>query len=261
MENKNKIGEKEVGQMQLLERAMTIAKVLASEANDSSLSISELSTKCDLPLSSLHRILKAMIHQGMIEQDEQTKHYRLGTIWMELGLQVYDTMDYISKIRPELERLARDVEESVYLSKPAGLDTIIIERIDSAANPIRIYDQLGIRIPLHIGAANKAILASMSAAQSKEILEQLVTQDEIPELEEQLRQVRQQGYAISHGERTAGTSSIAVSVLDGFGEIIGAVSIGFVSFNVSPEHIQTLIERLVNTGKRVSLKLGYRGKD
>lgn len=160
--------------MQLIERAMTIAKVLAAEANNSGLSISELTTKCDLPLSTLHRILKAMIQQGMIEQDEQTKHYYLGTIWMELGLQVYDTMDYISKIRPELERLARRVEESVYLSKPAGLDTIIIERIDSAANPIRIYDQLGIRIPMHIGAANKAILAAMSSAQSKEIIVQLV---------------------------------------------------------------------------------------
>lgn len=85
-------------------------------------------------------------------------------------------------------------------------------------------------------------------------------QDEIAEIEEQLRQIRQQGYAISHGERSAGTSSIAVSVIDGFGEVIGAVSIGFVNFNVSQDHINTLIERLVDTGKRVSMKLGYRGK-
>ncbi|MFJ8512996.1 IclR family transcriptional regulator [Lysinibacillus xylanilyticus] len=246
--------------MQLLERAMTIAKVLASEASENSLSISELSAKCNLPLSTLHRILKAMIKEGMIEQDDQTKQYRLGTIWMELGLQVYDTMDYISKIRPELERLAREVEESVYLSKPAGLDTIIIERIDSAANPIRIYDQLGIRIPMHIGAANKAILATMPVSQAKEIIEQLIPHEEIAELEAQLEQIRLQGFAISHGERTAGTSSIAVSILNGFNEIVGAVSIGFVSFNVSAEHINTLTERLVETGKRVSMKLGYRGK-
>ncbi|AHN20872.1 IclR family transcriptional regulator [Lysinibacillus varians] len=246
--------------MQLLERAMTIAKVLASEASEGSLSISELSTKCDLPLSTLHRILKAMIAQGMIEQDTQTKHYRLGTIWMELGLQVYDTMDYISKIRPELERLAREVEESVYLSKPAGLDTIIIERIDSAANPIRIYDQLGIRIPMHIGAANKALLASLPTVEAKEIMQQLVPIDEIADLEAQLEQIRLQGFAISHGERTAGTSSVAVAVFNGFGEIIGAVSIGFVSFNVSEEHINFLTQRLVETGKRVSTKLGYRGK-
>ena len=246
--------------MQLLERAMTIAKVLASEATEGSLSISELSTKCDLPLSTLHRILKAMIAQGMIEQDEQTKHYRLGTIWMELGLQVYDTMDYISKIRPELERLAREVEESVYLSKPAGLDTIIIERIDSVTNPIRIYDQLGIRIPMHIGAANKALLASIPKDQAKDIMNQLVPMEEMADLEAQLEQIRLQGYAISHGERTAGTSSVAVAVFNGFGDSIGAVSIGFVSFNVSDEHIQFLTQRLVETGKRVSTKLGYRGR-
>ncbi|WP_286926182.1 MULTISPECIES: IclR family transcriptional regulator [Lysinibacillus] len=246
--------------MQLLERAMTIAKVLATETSENSLSISELSAKCDLPLSTLHRILKAMIKQGMIEQDEQTKQYRLGTVWMELGLQVYDTMDYISKIRPELERLARKVEESVYLSKPAGLDTIIIERIDSAANPIRIYDQLGIRIPMHIGAANKAILAAMPVDQANEIMEQLMPHEEIAEFEAQLAIIRQQGFAISHGERTAGTSSIAVSILNGFGEVVGAVSIGFVSFNVSPEHIQNLTDSLVETGRRVSAKLGYRGK-
>ncbi|MFJ6207796.1 IclR family transcriptional regulator [Lysinibacillus sp. NPDC092081] len=245
--------------MQLLERAMTIAKVLAS-ASENSLSISELSAKCNLPLSTLHRILKAMIKEGMIEQDDQTKQYRLGTIWMELGLQVYDTMDYISKIRPELERLAREVEESVYLSKPAGLDTIIIERIDSAANPIRIYDQLGIRIPMHIGAANKAILATMPFSQAEEIIEQLIPHKEVAELEAQLEQIRLQGFAISHGERTAGTSSIAVSILNGFNEVVGAVSIGFVSFNVSEEHIITLTERLMETGKRVSMKLGYRGK-
>ncbi|QGG50359.1 IclR family transcriptional regulator [Lysinibacillus pakistanensis] len=246
--------------MQLLERAMTIAKVLATETSENSLSISELSAKCDLPLSTLHRILKAMIKQGMIEQDEQTKQYRLGTIWMELGLQVYDTMDYISKIRPELERLARKVEESVYLSKPAGLDTIIIERIDSAANPIRIYDQLGIRIPMHIGAANKAILAAVPVDQANEIMEQLMPHEEIAEFKAQLAIIRQQGFAISHGERTAGTSSIAVSILNGFGEVVGAVSIGFVSFNVSPEHIQNLTDSLVETGRRVSAKLGYRGK-
>ncbi|MGE7997227.1 IclR family transcriptional regulator [Lysinibacillus sp. NPDC093190] len=245
--------------MQLLERAMTIAKVLAS-ASENSLSISELSATCNLPLSTLHRILKAMIKEGMIEQDDQTKQYRLGTIWMELGLQVYDTMDYISKIRPELERLAREVEESVYLSKPAGLDTIIIERIDSAANPIRIYDQLGIRIPMHIGAANKAILATIPFSQAREIIKQLISHEEIAELEAQLEQIRLQGFAISHGERTAGTSSIAVSILNGFNEVVGAVSIGFVSFNVSAERINTLTERLVETGKRVSMKFGYRGK-
>ena len=88
-----------------------------------------------------------MIKQGMVHQDEQTKLYSPGTVWLEYGLKLYDTMDYISNIRPELERLVREVDESVYLSKPLGIEALIIERIDSEKNPIRIYDQLGIQNP------------------------------------------------------------------------------------------------------------------
>ncbi|CAM5395199.1 IclR family transcriptional regulator OS=Lysinibacillus sphaericus OX=1421 GN=LS41612_18050 PE=4 SV=1 [Lysinibacillus sphaericus] len=113
---------------------------------------------------------------------------------------------------------------------------------------------------MHIGAANKALLASLPTVEAKEIMQQLVPIDEMADLEAQLEQIRLQGFAISHGERTAGTSSVAVAVFNGFGEIIGAVSIGFVSFNVSEEHINFLTQRLVETGKRVSTKLGYRGK-
>lgn len=245
--------------MQLLERAMTITKILASKANDAGMSISELSTKCNLPLSTLHRILQAMIKQGMVVQDSQTKHYHLGTIWMEIGLQVYDSMDYISKIRVELEQLARLVGESVYLNKPADLDTIIIERIDNPTNPIRIYDQLGIRVPMHIGAANKAILAALPPQRAKEILQQLVSKEEMERIETQLEQIKAQGFAISHGERTAGTSAIAVAIFNGFGDIVGAISIGFVSFNVSTERIEQLTQQLIATGRQVSMKLGYRG--
>ncbi|KYG89164.1 IclR family transcriptional regulator [[Bacillus] sp. KCTC 13219] len=245
--------------MQLLERAMTIINVLVASTDYKGLSISELSTKCNLPLSTLHRILQAMIKQGMIEQDEQTKQYRIGTIWMEIGLQVYDTMDYISKIRPELERLSKDVDESVYLSKIAGLDTIIIERIDNISNPIRIYDQLGIRIPLHIGAANKAILAAMPIKQATDILTELVPFEQIEQIKEQLVLIRMQGFAVSHGERTEGTSSIAAVINNGLGEIVGAVSIGFVSFNMSEEYIAILANKITDTARRISVKLGYRG--
>ena len=147
--------------MQSIDRAMTVAKTLAAHTAENGVSISDLSKHCELPLSTMHRLLKAMIKQGMVEQDERTKCYRLGTIWLEYGLQVYDSMDYVTKIRPELERLGHEVDESVYLSRPAGLEAIIIERIDSEKNTIRIYDQLGLRIPMHIGAANKAMLANM----------------------------------------------------------------------------------------------------
>lgn len=244
--------------VQTIDRTMLIANLLAAQTVDTGLSISELSEKLHLPLSTLHRILKAMIKQRMVEQDPKTKLYRLGTIWLEYGLQVYDSMDYVNTVRVELDQLSREVEESVYLSKPAELDAIIIERIDNEKNQIRIYDQLGIRIPLHIGAANKAMLAAFPKEKTRAILKRLIQEQEIPELEKKLEDIRKQGYAESHGERTEGTSSIAVSIVNGFGEVVGAVSIGYASFHMTEERLSHMRERLLETGARISKKLGHR---
>ncbi|WP_391207888.1 IclR family transcriptional regulator [Psychrobacillus sp. L4] len=241
--------------MQSIIRAMTVAKVLAAHATEKGVTISDLSKLCELPLSTMHRLLQAMMKQGMVEQDEQLKTYKLGVIWLEYGLQVYDSIDYISKIRPEIEQLSKEVEESVYLSKPLGTEAIIVERIDSPNNPIRIYDQMGLRIPMNIGAANKSMLAAMPAAKAESILSQLVSEDQMTEMKKTFDQIKKQGYATSHSERTEGTSSVAVSIKDSFGQVIGAISIGVVSFNLTDERLEFLAKKAIETGNRISQKL------
>ncbi|MFS0646333.1 IclR family transcriptional regulator [Siminovitchia sp. 179-K 8D1 HS] len=244
--------------MQSIDRAMKIIKVLVSKSQDG-LSISELSRECDLPVSSMHRMLKAMIKHGLVQQDEESKRYGLGNIWLEYGLQMYDRMDYISKIRPELENLMKKVEESVYLSEPIGHEALVIERIDCETNPIRVYDQLGSRIPMHIGAANKVMLAFMPDHQSESIIHALLPEKERKGFSEELKKIKQRGYSVSHGERTEGTSSVAAPILNHFGEVHGAVSIGFVSFHLSEERLDFLIKNVVAAGHEISKKLGYRG--
>jgi DNA-binding IclR family transcriptional regulator len=133
---------------------MNVIKVLVSNSSENWLSITELSQECDLPVSSMHRLLKAMSKHGLIQQDGQSKQYGLGNIWLEYGLRMYDKMDYISQIRPELERLMNKVEESVYLSQPIGMESLVIERIDSEKAK-RFMISL-VHVPMHIGAANKS---------------------------------------------------------------------------------------------------------
>ncbi|MGE7762400.1 IclR family transcriptional regulator [Peribacillus sp. NPDC097895] len=245
--------------MQSIDRAMNVIKVLVSNSSENRLSITELSQECDLPVSSMHRLLKAMSKHGLIQQDEQSKQYGLGNIWLEYGLRMYDKMDYISQIRPELERLMNIVEESVYLSQPIELESLIIERIDSEKNQIRVYDQLGSRVPMHLGAANKVMLAFMPYNQAEKIIDALLPKQERPDFWKTLQETKMKGFGISHSERTEGTSSVAVPILNHFGEVHGAVSIGFVSFNLTEDRLDFLIKNVMETGNRVSTKLGYSG--
>ncbi|WP_223636666.1 IclR family transcriptional regulator [Planococcus sp. 4-30] len=243
--------------MQSIDRAMGVVKLLVSRSTEDGLSITELSVECGLPVSSMHRLLKAMAAHGMIQQDDKTKRYDLGNIWLEYGLHMYDTMDYISTIRPELVNLMDQTGESVYLSQPMGVEALITERIDNENHAIRVYDKLGSRIPMHIGAANKSMLAYMPNGEAKKIINVHISKEQQPTFYELLQQIKDQGYAISHSERTEGTSSVGAPILNRFGKVQGAISVGVVSYNLTDERLAFLIQHVTETSQRISAKLGY----
>ncbi|WP_026573594.1 IclR family transcriptional regulator [Bacillus sp. UNC438CL73TsuS30] len=244
--------------MQTIDRAMQVAAVLAGTETKKWFSITDLSKECELPVSTMHRILQSMKKHGLIQQDPALKLYSLGTKWLEYGLQMYDTFDFVGQIRPEMEKLMLEVEESVYFSKPIGLESLIVERIDCQHNPIRIYDQLGIRIPLNVGAANKAMLANMPRSEAAKIVDALVPKEEQETFIGVLNEVHAKGFGESHGEKTPGTSSVAAPVFNQLNELMGAISIGYVSFNISEERQTFLKEKVVEYGIRISSKLGYK---
>ncbi|TCP29622.1 IclR family transcriptional regulator [Scopulibacillus darangshiensis] len=244
--------------MQSIDRAMQTIEVLASNDIKKWFSITELSKACDLPVSTMHRLLASMKKHGLIQQDPELKLYSLGNTWLEYGLQLYDSLDFVSLIRPEMEKLMIEVEESIYFSKPFGLESLVVERIDCLTNPIRINDQLGIRIPMNIGAANKVMLAHMPQDEAVKIVNALLTGEEKDAFVDLLNSTKQKGYGISHGEKTQGTSSVAAPVFNQLRELIGAISIGYVNFNITEERQNLLIEKAVAFGMRISSKLGYK---
>ena len=244
--------------MQTIDRAMQVIKVLNESDIKRWYSITDLSKVCDLPVSTMHRLLQSMIKHGLVQQDPDLKLYSMGNTWLEYGLKMYDTFDFVGLIRPEMEKLMHEVEESVYFSKPIGLEALLMERIDCPHNPIRIYDQLGLRIPMNIGAANKVMLANMPKDEALKIVNELVTDEDSESFLQLLETIRIQGYGESHGEKTKGTSSVAAPIFNHSNELIGALSIGYVNFNLSVERQRFLIEKVIQYGLRISVKLGSR---
>ncbi|MEH7118774.1 IclR family transcriptional regulator [Neobacillus vireti] len=242
--------------MQTIDRAMQVIKVLNESDIKRWFSISDLSKECGLPVSTMHRLLHSMIKHGLVQQDPDLKLYSMGNTWLEYGLKMYDTFDFVGLIRPEMEKLMHEVEESVYFSKPIGLESLVIERIDCPHNPIRIYDQLGIRIPMNIGAANKVMLANMPIKEALHIVNELVSGEDRESFLKLLQIIRQQGYGESFEEKTKGTSSVAAPVFNHSNELIGAVSIGYVNFNLKEERQHFLIEKVKQYGLQISVKLG-----
>jgi DNA-binding IclR family transcriptional regulator len=242
--------------VQSIDRAMKIINLLASDPQKTGWPISEIANNIHLPLSTVHRLISSLMRYELIAQLPETKHYKLGHKWMEIGLGMLEKLDLRSVARPHMEQLAERVEESIYLNIPNETDSIIIERVDSPLS-VRIIDNLGERIPLHIGAANKTILAFMKKDKAAAIIHELqpyITDQSA--LKKQLTTVHKNGYAISYGEKTEGTAAIAAPIIGYDQQVIGALSIGVLSYTITDDRLTYLITEVKNTAKQISLQLG-----
>ncbi len=242
--------------VQSIDRAMQIVRALISDESKLQWTITELAGHTKLPISTVHRLISTLIQHGLVEQAADSKQYKAGHLWMEVGLRLLENVNYRVVARPIMEALALDVKESIYLSIPHGTDAIIIDRVDSPLN-VRIIDSLGLRIPLNIGAANKTILANIDEREADAIIRKLIPEEEDRQaFRAKLRDAKKNGYAVSYGERTEGTASIAAPII-GYGQkMIGALSIGVLSYQITDERLSFLIQKVTAAAELISQKIG-----
>ncbi|USG66842.1 IclR family transcriptional regulator [Brevibacillus ruminantium] len=241
--------------VQSIDRAMEIISVLVSDETKSDWSISELSQATNLPLSTIHRILGSLISHGLTSQDPVTKHYRIGYTWITIGMRMLDKIDFRFVARPVMERLAREVEESICLNIMGERDAILIEKVESPLK-LRVAENLGDRIPLTVGAPNKAMLAFLPKVELERTIQQLLPQEQRDDFYRQLADIRTNGYAISSGERTEGTTAIGVAILGRHQKVMGAISINAVSFRITEERLPMLIEKVKEAAEEISVLIG-----
>lgn len=242
--------------VQSIDRAMSIISVLVSDDSKAHWSISEIADHTSLPLSTVHRLISTMMQHGLIMQVPETKQYKLGYTWMEIGLGLVDKIDTRAVARSVMEKLAAEVQETVYLSFPHGTSSIVLERVESPTS-VRIIDNLGERIPLHIGAPNKTILANMDPADAKDMVEELIVEPEAQqELLKRLPAIKQNGYAVSYGEKTEGTASIAVPIIGYNHQVVGALSIGVPSYRINEDRLAFLIEKAKQAASDIQHRIG-----
>ena len=123
----------------------------------------------------------------------------------------------------------------------------------------------GILVPLHCTAVGKAVLAHLSSSEVQRIIEEegLIhstpnTIVDLSKLEEELAEIKQQGYAIDNEEWETGIRCVAVPVFTGKNTVFGAISVSGPAGRL-PQDSDCEIAELISEGAtKLSIKLGYR---
>jgi DNA-binding IclR family transcriptional regulator len=169
----------------------------------------------------------------------------------------------VSIARPSMEELRDVTGETVTLLVREGLRRVCVELVPSR-HAVSQNVVPGEVHPLQAGSPSKVLLAwdtqateQLLAAGLKQLTESTITDPVV--FRRELSQVIEQGYATSFGENVDGVASISAPIFDGSARIAAALCVGGPSARITPEFVTTQRAPLVNTARRVSRMLGWRG--
>lgn len=183
----------------------------------------------DLPSSTVSDYLVSLRQNGYLVREGS--EYRIGLRFLELGDHARNYRNVYEVGKPKVHELANDTGELVHLSvEENGLGVIIHEVEGRSAVSLDTY--VGRRVEMHCTALGKAMLSIMPEDRVHEIIDQhglpAIKESTITdrdELFDNLRTVREQGYATSLGERIPELGCIAAPVKnDETGTVFGALS-------------------------------------
>lgn len=234
-----------------LQRGFAIIRALADSPCEG-LRLTEIATQAGLAQATAHRILRSLALEGMVEQPEGSKSYRLSVEFFSLAARAGGRHSTLKAIcRPALLRLSGMLKDTVFLMVRAGVDAICLDRVDGPF-PIRSYSgDIGGRVPLGVGQAGLLMLSFMPEAEREEIirfnvprLHNLAYFDEIY-LRAKVERTLALGYAASHGEGPIpGMAGVSVPVLDQQGTAVAAISIGTLAERVNDERLPQIVHVL-----------------
>lgn len=246
-----------------VEKALSILNLFGERQTD--LSVIEVSRSLGLNSSTTHHLIATLAAGGYLEQDSETRKYRLGLKALEIGLAAQQSMSLLERARPLLAELADALNESINLAVLDQNEIVYVHQA-TTSRPTSMFTRLGARAPLYCTGVGKVFLAGMEPSDAKRAAEssgwkrftrQTLTSWDA--LEAELETIRRQGFAVDREEREEGVSCVAAPVRDFSGRVCAAISVSGPSTRIQ-QHISSVAEQICETADELSKSLGFRGR-
>lgn len=252
---------REEGSSKSLQKALRILVHMGEQAPEAG--VTELASDLGLTKATVHRLLNTMERFDLIERNAEGERYRLGLKLHQLGSRAVESRTLRTEAHKLLLEMSRKSRETVSLATPAPGGVICLDRFDSPHTIISVCTPVGSMFPAHCTAAGKAILAYLAEDEIQDLvrrngLRQFTpfTITQVAELKENLRLIRQRGYAVDHQELERGLSGVAAPVLTAHERVIAAVGIAGPTLRFRGKELAEKVALVTEIGARLAMGLG-----
>jgi DNA-binding IclR family transcriptional regulator len=191
------------------------------------LTLRELARRTELPLATVHRVVTRLVEWGGLER--VAGGVRPGLRLFELGQLVPQRAALREVALPFMGDLYAATHEVVSLAILDGTDTVWVEQLSGRLAP-PVPSRVGGRLPAHVTAAGKALLAFAPGAVDILCDTGLTrhgpgTITDPAALRAELERIRERGIATNREESRAGVLGVAAPVLDREGAVVAALAL------------------------------------
>ena len=210
-------------------KALRVLRFLAAAPDP--VPLERLAAALEMPRSTAYHLVNAMIEQGFVTHIAEERRYCLGVAAFEVGIG-YARQAPLQRIahRP-LALLVDRIGHSAHLAVPHGREVLYVLE-ERAPGRAPLVSDVGVRLPAHLTASGRAIMAAMPERQVRALYpdrQAFVDRhgrgpQSLSALRSVLSETRRRGYAVEDGEVTPGFASVAVAVLDHNGVPLGGIA-------------------------------------
>lgn len=233
-------------------RALAVMDLLARERRP--LHMAGVAAALDLPRSSVHGLCNTLLSFGYLKRADN------GALSIGPGVMTLaEAFVASTSVATEFDALWRDAgapDETLILSVLNGAEVVYVA-VRNSARPLGLAFNIGMRLPAHMAATGKAMLAFLPAAEARALLPRAAW---TAALADELARTLARGYAIDDGGVREGVYSMAAPVFDAGGRPVAGIAVCINKAALTPEQHERQRQVVMQAARRLSLRLGARAE-
>lgn len=248
-----------MGQVPAATRTLQILRFLAGQPQP--VPLDRILQAVDIPRSTAYHLLNAMVEEGFVVHLAEERRFGLGVAAFEVG-SGFSRQEPLQRIsRRLLADLVDRTRQTAHLAVLHGRDVLYVVEERAPGRPPLVTD-VGVRLPAHLTASGRSILAALPAAQVRALYPDRSAfvdrhgngPTSLTALRTLLTETRHRGYAAEDGEITPGFASVAAPALDHNGHPVAGIAITY----SGDADVPVLVEQVRSTAAAITRRLGGR---
>lgn len=248
---------------QSVEKVFNIIELLAE--NGEPMRILDISKKLGMSTSTVLRFLATLESCGYVCQDEETLKYYLTYKICNIANKVSSTASVRDIAHPYLKRLSKIFGESVSLAVEQEMSVVYIDVVEGPDQMLKTTQRIGNIAPMHCTGIGKLFLLEYPESKLDKLIDikglHRFTQNTLTSKEQlldELKKIREQGYAYDNEECEVGARCIAFPIRDYTGKIVAGISVTGPVSRLTDELIEKRLKYIFDMSNEISRKLGYK---